>query len=138
FWTYDLRARAAASAARASGDVVILEITEQDIEDAENGSGVTWPWPRAMFGYFAEYADRAGARAIVYDWLFQDRGQYAVSDAEEFAQAMRAADNAVIGLAMTQRPQVVRATEGPWAIALRQFDDRAEAQALALQLLAWN
>ena len=27
---------------------------------------------------------------VVFDWLFQDRGQYSVGDAEEFAQAIGA------------------------------------------------
>jgi adenylate cyclase len=138
YWTYDLRARNAARPADASPDLVILEITEQDIEDAENAYGVTWPWPRAMFGYLAAYTRRAGARAIVYDWLFQDRGQYSVSDAEELAAAMREAGNAVIGLALTRRPQVQRGTEGPWVARLGEYTDRAQAQGVALQLLAWN
>jgi adenylate cyclase len=138
FWTYDVRARNAARPAEASKDVVILEITEQDIEDAENAYGVTWPWPRAMFGYLATYTRRAGSRAIVYDWLFQDRGQYSVSDAEEFAAAMREAGNAVIGLALTRTPQVERKTEGPWVAPLADYASEAEAHPVALQLLAWN
>ncbi|MCA9674756.1 MAG: adenylate/guanylate cyclase domain-containing protein [Kofleriaceae bacterium] len=138
WWTYDQRARDAADRTAASPDIVIVEISEQDLEDAENVYGVTWPWPRAMFGYLAQYAQRAGARAIVYDWLFQDRGQYSVSDAEDFAAAMRDNGHAVIGLAMTQRSQVSRATEGPWAARLASFATWDEAQAVALQLLAWN
>ena len=138
FWTYDVRARNAADPAAASPDIVILRITEQDIEDVENVYGVTWPWPRAMFGYLAQYTQRAGARAIVYDWLFQDRGQYSVTDAEEFAAAMREAGNAVIGLALTRQPQVARGTEGPWVARLAVFASRDEAVAAALQLLAWN
>jgi adenylate cyclase len=138
FWTYDSRARRAAEAREASPDVVILEITEQDLEDAENNFGVTWPWPRAMFGYLAQYAQRAGAKAIVYDWLFQDRGQYSVTDAEEFAAALRDNGRAVIGVAMTKRAQVARGTEGPWVARLGQYATWDEVQAVALKLLAWN
>jgi adenylate cyclase len=138
FWTYDVRARNGADRSAASKGIVILEITEQDIEDAENAYGITWPWPRAMFGYMATYTSRAGAKAIVYDWLFQDRGQYSVSDAEEFATAMREAGNAVIGLALTRNPQVERKTEGPWVAPLRDFATEADAHPVALQLLAWN
>ncbi len=139
FWTYDYRARSAAGGkAAASPDIVILEITEQDLEDAENAYGVTWPWPREMFGYLAGYTARAGGKAIIYDWLFQDRGQYSVSDAETFATAMREAGNAVIGMAMTRAPQVARATEGPWVAKLGDFASLEEAQPVALQLLAWN
>jgi adenylate cyclase len=137
FWTYDIRARNAANPKAASTDIVILQIDEQDIEDAENVYGVTWPWPRAMFGYMATFSRRAGAKAIVYDWLFQDRGA-SVTDAEEFATAMRDAGNAVIGLAMTRNPQVVRATEGPWVAKLADYEKAEDATPVALQLLAWN
>ncbi len=137
FYTYDARARRAASALPASQDIVILEITEQDVEDAENNFGVAWPWPRAMFGYLAQYAQQAGARAIIYDWLFQDRG-FSVADAEEFAAALRDNGRAVIGVAMTKQRQVKRGTEGPWAARLGEFATWDEAQTVALQLLAWN
>jgi adenylate cyclase len=138
-WTYDLRARAAADRAAASGDIVLVDISEQDLEDAENHLDVTWPWPRAMYGYLTSYCQRAGAKVVVFDWLFQDRGQYSVGDAEEFAQAMRDAGNVVIGLAFTRAPMVVRATDGTWAAPLPgAFATRAEAEQAAIQLLAWN
>ena len=83
-------------------------VDDQDIEDADDNLDVTWPWPRAMYGYIAAYCKTAGAKVVVFDWLFQDRGQYSVGDAEEFAQAMRDAGNVVIGLALTRDPLVAR------------------------------
>ncbi len=137
-WTHDVRARSAADGERASGDIVFIDIGEQDIEDAENNLDLSWPWPRALYGYLAAYCAKAGARAVVFDWLFQDRGQYSVSDAEEFAQAMRDAGNVVIGLALTRRMLVARAPEGDWGAVLRQFPTRAEAERAAVRLSAWN
>lgn len=138
FWTYDIRARASATASAASSDIVIIDISEQDIEDVENNFDLTWPWPRSLYGYIATYAAESGAKAVVFDWLFQDRGQYSVNDAEEFATAMKDAGNAVIGLALTRHELVGRTAEGPWAAALATFDSRAEAIAVALKLMAWN
>ncbi len=139
FWTYDQRARSAARPGAAHPDIVLVDISEQDIEDAENNLDVIWPWPRAMYGYLATYCHRAGAKVVVFDWLFQDRGQYSVGDAEEFAQAMRDAGNVVIGLAFTKRPMVHRVAEGAWAAELpARFATRAEAVAAGTQLLAWN
>ena len=135
--TYDARARDAARPEAASPDIVMVEISEQDIENAENNFDVTWPWPRSLYGYMTAYAAKSGARAITFDWLFQDRG-LTVNDAEEFATAMREADNAVIGLALTRYELVQRATEGAWAAQLARYPTRAEAQRVALQLMAWN
>ena len=137
-WTYDQRARAAASRAAASPDIVIIEVSEQDIEDAEDHLDVSWPWPRAMYGYLAAYCKTAGAKVIVFDWLFQDRGQYSVRDAEEFAQAMRDAGNVVIGLALTRDPLVARSRGGAWSAPLGHFTDAAAAESAAQKLLAWN
>ncbi|MBK9035382.1 MAG: CHASE2 domain-containing protein [Myxococcales bacterium] len=137
-WTYDQRARAAARPSTASPDIVLIEVSEQDIEDAEDNLDVTWPWPRAMYGYIAAYCKTAGAKVVVFDWLFQDRGQYSVGDAEEFAQAMRDAGNVVIGLALTKDPLVARSRTGAWAAPLRRFDDAAAAEIAAQKLLAWN
>lgn len=138
-WTYDQRALASARPAAASPDIVLVEVSEQDIEDAEDHLDVTWPWPRAMYGYLAAYCKTAGARVVVFDWLFQDRGQYSVGDAEEFADAMRAAGNVVIGLALTRDALVERTRGGAWAAPLpNTYADRATAERAAIQLLAWN
>ena len=137
-WTYDQRALAAARPDAASRDIVMIEVSEQDIEDAEDHLDVTWPWPRAMYGYLAAYCKTAGAKVIVFDWLFQDRGQYSVGDAEEFAQAMRDAGNVVIGLALTKAMMVERAKGGAWAAPLATYPTRADAERAAIQLLAWN
>ena len=137
FWTYDQRARSAARPAEASKHIVLVDISEQAIEDAENNLDVIWPWPRAMYGYIAAYCQRAGAKVVVYDWLFQDRGS--VNDAEEFAQTMRDASNAVIGLAFTKHELVARPSEGRWAAELPSpFAERADAIKAGTQLLAWN
>ncbi len=139
FWSYDQRARTAARPAEASREIVLVDISEQDIEDAENNLDVTWPWPRAMYGYLTQYCQRAGAKVVVFDWLFQDRGQYSVNDAEEFAQAMRDAGNVVIGLAFTRPELVKRTLEGTWIAELPGgFDERADAVKAGTQLLAWN
>ena len=137
-WTYDQRAKVVARQSTASPDIVLIEVSEQDIEDAEDNLDVTWPWPRAMYGYIATYCKTAGAKVVVFDWLFQDRGQYSVGDAEEFAQAMRDAGNVVIGLALTRDPLVARPRSGAWAAPLRTFATTAEAETAAQKLLAWN
>jgi class 3 adenylate cyclase/CHASE2 domain-containing sensor protein len=135
--SYDIRAQAVMDPSAASKHIVLIDIGETDIEDVENNFDLIWPWPRSLYGEIATYCKKAGARAIVFDWLFQDRG-VGVSDDEQFADALRAAGNAVIGLALTRNPVVERPLEGPWAARLGTFRDPAEARAIALRLSAWN
>jgi adenylate cyclase len=137
-WTYDVRLRSAAATRHPRADIVLITVSEQDITSVEDNLSISWPWPRALFGYIATYCKRAGARVITFDWLFQDRGQYSVSDAEELATALRDAGNAVIGLALTTSSLVAERKVGPWAARLGSFATRDEAVAQALKLQAFN
>jgi adenylate cyclase len=136
--TYDQRARATMSPARAAKDIVLIDIDESDIEDAENNFDVLWPWPRSLYGEITTYCKKAGAKVVVFDWLFQDRGGLGVADDEQFAEATRAAGNAVFGLALTTHELVERPLEGPFAARLAAYDTRDEAKQVALRLAAWN
>ncbi|HSD86655.1 MAG TPA: adenylate/guanylate cyclase domain-containing protein [Kofleriaceae bacterium] len=136
--TYDQRARAVMNAAHASKDIVLIDIDEADIEDAENNFDVLWPWPRSLYGDITTYCKKAGAKAIVFDWLFQDRGGMGVADDEAFASAAKEAGNAVFGLALTKDKLVDRPLEGPYAAKLAAYETRDEARSVALRLAAWN
>jgi len=135
--SYDVRARAVMDRAAADHNIVLIDIAEQDIENAETGFDVIWPWPRTLYGGIAEYCKKAGAKAVVFDWLFQDRG-IGMNDDEQAAEQFREAGNVVIGLAMTRDEQVNRPLEGRWAARLRRYDDLDDAHAAALRLSAWN
>jgi adenylate cyclase len=136
--TYDQRVRAIADVAKASKDIVLIDIDEADIEDAENNFDVLWPWPRSLYGDIASYCNKAGAKAVVFDWLFQDRGGMGVADDEQFAEALKATGKSVFGLALTKDKLVERPLEGPFAARLNAYETRDEAKAVALRLAAWN
>src|SRR5690606_4942096 len=82
--SYDGRARAVMRASDASRDIVLIDIAESDIENAENVFDVIWPWPRSLYGTITEYCKKAGAKVVIFDWLFQDRGVMGIADDEEF------------------------------------------------------
>ena len=137
YWTYDLRARSAASD-KPADDIGIVDISDGDMVDAERNWGVSWPWPRAIFGYLASYIASSGAKAVVFDWVFQDRGQYSVDDAEEFAVALRQAGNAVVGLAFRRDPLSEPLQSGAWGFRLGVYQTKDDAERAALRLLAWD
>ena len=138
FWTYDMRARDGAHSEDAAQDIVIIDVGEQDFEDVENNLGLTWPWPRALFGYITDYTSKAGAKAVVFDWIFQDRGTYGASDPEEFAKSLKASGRGVFGLVMTRSPLSDAKPGGRWGAELATYPTRDEALSVAHKLMAWN
>jgi len=136
FWSYDARARHGAHPAQASGDIVVVDISDADLRDVQRNLRQSWPWPRALHGYLVDYLTRDGARAVAFDFIFNDLGR-TMNDNEEFAQVMRDSGRAVIGLS-TPRPAPDATTDEPPPLAgelaagLRTFPTRAEALAHAL------
>ncbi len=137
-WTYDIRARRAATVTMPRRDILMVYISELDIDSVERNTNLSWPWPRALFGYITTYAQRAGAKAVVFDFVFQDRGRDSVDDASEFANALRASQHSVIGLALTKDLLVDELPSGPWAALLRTVGSLDEARTVAMLLQSWN
>ncbi|MBP9084997.1 MAG: adenylate/guanylate cyclase domain-containing protein [Kofleriaceae bacterium] len=137
-WTYDIRARRAAATTLPRQDILMVHVDELDIDSVERNTNLSWPWPRALFGYITTYAQRAGAKAVVFDFVFQDRGRDSVDDASEFANALRASNHSVIGLALTKELLVDELPTGPWAALLRRVANLDEAHTVAMLLQSWN
>jgi adenylate cyclase len=92
--TVDLRFRSLGNQEVASQDIVIVEIDDYSIEQLEGDFG-RWPWPRLIHGYFVRYMRNAGAKAIGYDIMFQQRN---LSDQEGdlfFAEESKKAGNVI-------------------------------------------
>lgn len=137
-WSYDIRVRKTLTQAPAPTGFVMLDIAEHDLESVETNMMLSWPWPRELFGYLAQYATRGGAKVVVFDWLFQDRGYYSIADAQTFAEALRATQRSVIGLALTRRGQAALSEVGPYAARVARGLLAVEAEALALLAHSWN
>ncbi|MDX1530899.1 MAG: adenylate/guanylate cyclase domain-containing protein, partial [Rhodothermales bacterium] len=86
-------ARAAAATERrdvyADGDVVIVEIGDEDVQALPGG----FPFPRSYYAHFVENLRAAGARAVVFDLTFATEGE----GDDAFREALRAADDVVLG-----------------------------------------
>src|SRR5215470_4893097 len=138
FWTYDLRARAAARAGDAAKDIVLVDVAERDIRDVERNFDLSFPWPRVLYGYLTRYIGSGAPKAIVFDWFFQGRGSLGVSDAGEFAAAMKEVGKTVIGVYVSSAPRAVEPLPGKWGVDVRTFPTRAEALEAALTVMAYD
>lgn len=108
--TWDLRARLFARPGKATGSVVTILLDQKSLEWGKKVNGLSWPWPREIYGAISDFCARAGAKALVIDVLFTEPSVYGVSDDQAFAAA--AAKNGRIVAAMNFGSE--QATEKSW------------------------
>ncbi len=78
--TWDWRARLLAAPGQASDDVVMILLDQNSLDWAAKENGLTWPWPREVYGAIVDYCRMAGAGALAFDVLFTESSAYGVDD----------------------------------------------------------
>jgi len=79
----------------ASPEVVVVTVDQPDL-DFFKGQGITWPWPRKLYGPLIDYCRRAGAKAVIFDILFTEASSYGPEDDQLLARAAAAAGNVAL------------------------------------------
>ncbi len=134
-WLYDIRVRAAAHEGATPPEIVVVEISDEDIAETEKRIGVPWPWPRELQAALVDTIAGAGAKAILVDLVYPDRGMLvAAEDDEVFADVLRASPTVIgaTGLAAATKPE--RPPTGPWFAPVRQYGSRPDALSAAARL----
>ena len=81
---------------KAPGSDLVLAWIDQESMDYMDKNGVPFPWPREVYGQVLAHLRTAGARAVAFDVLFDQRGN--AEDDRAFGQVL--ADGAGDALAM--------------------------------------
>lgn len=84
--------------ARASDDIVIIEIDQQSINDLST-EGITWPWPRQMYSPLIEQTREA--EAVFLDVLFTEPSSYGMDDDFIFSRSIKKTSNVYLPLFLT-------------------------------------
>jgi adenylate cyclase len=64
-------------------------LDQKSLDWGREENGLSWPWPREVYGAIIQFCQRAGARALVFDVLFTEPSKYGVADDRSLAEAMR-------------------------------------------------
>lgn len=88
----------------ASPEVVLVTVAQPDL-DFFKDRGVTWPWPRQLYGPMVDFCRRGGARAVIFDLLFTETSSYGPEDDQRLAQALTAGGHAVLPLFLSRKEQ---------------------------------
>jgi len=78
--TWDWRVGLLAEPGPATGDVTLILLDQNSLDWALKENGLTWPWPREIFGAIVNYCKRSGARAVSFDVLFTEPSKYGLDD----------------------------------------------------------
>lgn len=86
--TWDWRVRVLARPGPATDDIVLVLLDQNSLDWAQKENGLSWPWPREIYGAIVDYCRRHGARALAVDVLYTEPSAYGVADDSAFAAAV--------------------------------------------------
>jgi len=93
--TLDARYRLGIGRKPAGNDVVVAWIDQESMDHLDD-SGVPFPWPREVYAQVLEHLLAAGARAVAFDLLFDQRGF--AEDDRAFGETLAAARGDVLAM----------------------------------------
>jgi adenylate cyclase len=66
--------------APSTGRVRLVLLDQDSLDWGQRENGLSWPWPREVYGVIIEYLKRAGAKSVAFDVLFTEPSKYGVED----------------------------------------------------------
>ena len=84
--TFDWRARLLAPN-DVSNSVRLIMLDQASLDWGAKENGLSWPWPREVYGVIVDFCRRAGAASVAFDVLYTEPSSYGVSDDAALASA---------------------------------------------------
>ncbi len=85
--TFDWRARLLAPKASVSDRVRLILLDQPSLDWGAKENGLSWPWPREVYGVILDFCRRGGAAAVGFDVLYTEPSSYGVADDAALAEA---------------------------------------------------
>jgi adenylate cyclase len=85
--------------------IELVYLDDVSLRSMEDQFQIKYPWPREIHAATVDVLRQAGAKAIIYDFLFTSGSSYGEDDDKAFAKAMKAHGKVVIGMQVTGADQ---------------------------------
>jgi len=99
--SWDLRVKTGMDPGKASDEIVLILLDQNSLDWAADTLGLSWPWPREIYGAVASFCRRTGARSLGFDVIYSESSAYGVADdtffGNELARFGRTANAVVLG-----------------------------------------
>ena len=84
----DWRARTLARPSPATGQVKLVLLDQESLDWGSQAQGLSWPWPREVYGPLLDYLKRNEAKTAAFDVLYTEPSAYGVPDDEALGAAV--------------------------------------------------
>lgn len=83
--TWDWRVNRLARPSPATPKIRLILLDQNSLDWAKEENGLSWPWPREVYGTILQFCRRAGVRSVAFDVLFTEPSKYGVADDQALA-----------------------------------------------------
>ncbi len=97
----DLQFRLFAKPARADPRIILINVDQASLDHFEKDN-IPFPWPRSLYNPIIEYSTAGGAKAVIFDILYNNESPYGVGVDKAFAAAIRASGRVHLAAALSQ------------------------------------
>lgn len=115
--TWDWRVSRMARPAPSTDQVRLVLLDQQSLDWGQKENGLSWPWPREVYGAVIGYLQRAGAKSIAFDVLYTEPSAYGVADDVSLGTAVAGSKEFVGALFLGEKTGSV--TSWPGGIAAK-------------------
>lgn len=99
---WDLRVKALQNPQEHDENIKLILIDQNALDWGEKNYGLSWPWPREMYAKIVDYCMAQGAKAVIFDILFQEPSLYGLVDDNRFIASIGQA-NSVGAVVLSQK-----------------------------------
>ena len=96
--TWDARVRLLTRPATTTDQIRIIALDQSSLDWGARENGLSWPWPREVYGLILDFCRRAGATTVSFDVIFSEPSLYGVEDDLRLGQAGAANGRLILAL----------------------------------------
>lgn len=120
---WDISVRHFAKPSAATEQICTIMIDQRSLDDAEDIMGITWKWPREIYGAILSFCQRGGAKSVAFDMIYTERSDVDISDDVRFGEAIAATLPTVVALPLSNKEQI---NPADWPPDAPQLFDNAD------------
>lgn len=102
---WDMQSRIMAVPSAHSSEITLVIVDQESLQWVHSNMGLSWPWPRELYGAIVNTINRHGAKAVGFDVLFTEASAFGVSDDAAFGRAIAATNYFAAGSVFPSRRQ---------------------------------